>query len=597
MHCSKIRREFIDARSQDALQLEAQVQSGEAHKSKRIRNEPPSRDLEVIQHLLADDFAFATGPEYEWVHELSEAGCSGLEIVQLLLDNSSDSPWIQFTPQIVVRHPVQVNFHIPGCAHSTNPISHQLLPDVRLCSSVPTDVRRQVEELCGIGGVLLSLQDQGTWNGNVSFREQSAVSAVTYAIDPGSSYGDLMVRISNALANFCTAAATVQHNELCCNSFTFLLRVGNDVKLRHIDFHHAVTMVTYINLAIHDSDTEASEASVQRCAHGAKGILQELKVKTSETGLDRDLHYCALATQFLCVAFLSYLQAHIGPIDPFFLDTTQRKITLMGSHRLPGDGIISVDLVQLTWLGEMTQQPVLAFSPGVTTNLGTRRHDVLTNVENCLDTWGPGYLIHHEADPTKTHAIVINDGVVYMLDGEISQFHRTRGRIPECTSHTEFNLSTTMRIGAAFRINESCCMNEAACRESSYYALWPLATSSGFWEVQDRQAGLQGGKYVSGSYKQTWKKVPGTTLKQYSLQQSDWRLIQFLDQHWGLQVSFCTSVARRVCLRELVADLSKIFVNPLEHHLWQELVLNHDILQAFAQGDLFTWLRTLSPSL
>ena len=74
-------------------------------------------------------------------------------------------------------------------------------------------------------------------------------------------------------------------------------------------------------------------------------------------------------------------------------------------------------------------------------------------------------------------------------------------------------------------------------------------------------------------------------------------LFHFLKQSWGLQVSFCTSVARRVSLRELVADLLPIFTNPLKQDEWQELLNKHQIIHAFMHEDLFAWLRTLSPSL
>ena len=134
-------------------------------------------------------------------------------------------------------------------------------------------------------------------------------------------------------------------------------------------------------------------------------------------------------------------------------------------------------------------------------------------------------------------------------------------------------------------------------RKSSFCALEPLGTHGVFWEAQERQAGFQGGQYLLGTYSQTWKKLPGTTLKECALQQADWRLIHFLEQSWGLQISFCTSVARRVSLRELVTDLLPMFVNPLEQTTWRDLVDGYNIVQAFANGDIFAWLRNLSHSL
>lgn len=154
-----------------------------------------------------------------------------------------------------------------------------------------------------------------------------------------------------------------------------------------------------------------------------------------------------------------------------------------------------------------------------------------------------------------------------------------------------------MRIGAAVTVNERCSIDEITCRRGSFCALEPLGTQGVSWEAQERQAGFQGGQYLTGTYCQTWKKIPGTTLKQRSLHQPDWRLIHFLEQNWGLQVSLCTSVARRVSLRELVADLLHAFINPLEKEIWRNLVNDHDIMQALAKGNLFDWLSNLSTTL
>ena len=274
-------------------------------------------------------------------------------------------------------------------------------------------------------------------------------------------------------------------------------------------------------------------------------------------------------------------------------------MVLLGSQPMHGDFAINAELVELTCLAEMTQQPVLAFSLVATSRewgLKSRnsRYDVLTNAENYLDTWGPGYLVHDIARPSSIYAVAIGSGFVSLVDRKTSRFHWEKGQLSQSASMAAFETHTIMRIGTGVSINEKCCINEAIYRESSFSALEPLGTHENFWEIQERQAGLQGGQYLIGTYSQTWGKVPGTTLKQRTLQQDNWRLIPFLEQSWGLQVSFCTSVARRVTLRELVTDLLSMFVNPLEREIWQKLVNGHNIIQAFTQGNLFDWLCTLS---
>ena len=560
-----------------------------------------SRDIHIVQRFLARNFASAATSSYGWLHELDEAGYSSREIAELLLEDICDSPWIYYTPQPRTRHRIQTIFHVPDCAHqaSSNTKPQSLLYSEQVYSrSLPlhTNVRRQVEELCGIGGVVPSSRDVSTWNGSVTFEDESSGSVITYASTSGTvqqSRNDLAFKISNVLGNFCAAAAAVQSSGLCCDSFTVLLRMQDCLQLRRIELRHAIQMEIYIHLALQEDNS-----AIGLCLQSAESILQELRVTIPKTTPNADLHYCALAAQFLCAAFLSYIQAHVGSVDPFFLDTPQRKMVLLGSQRVPGDFAINAELVELTCLAKMTRQPVLAFSSVSTSREfclenETFRYDVQTNAEDFLDTWGPGYFVHNKANPSKIHAIAIGDGFVSLVDSKTSRFHWAKGKLAESTLQAAFEPHTIMRVGAAVSINENCCIDEAACRYSSFCALEPLGTHEVSWEAQGRQAGLQGGQYLAGTYSQTWKKSPGTTLKECKLEQADWRLIPFLEQNWGLQVSFCTSVARRVSLRELVTDLLPMFINPLEQDAWRELVDSYNIIHAFTQGNLFTWLNTL----
>ena len=198
-----------------------------------------SRDLRVVQRFLTKNFESAATSDFTWLHELDEAGYSVREIAKLILEDINDSPWIHFTPQVHTRSPVRINFHVPDCAHqisvNTKP-SLILHSGQSLSGSLPhhSDVRRLVEELCGIGGVAPSSRDMSAWHGNVTFEEQSSVSVITY--DTGSavirqSRNNLLGRISKVLANFLYAAAAVQRAGLCCDSFTFLLRKQNCLEL------------------------------------------------------------------------------------------------------------------------------------------------------------------------------------------------------------------------------------------------------------------------------------------------------------------------------------------------------------------------------
>ena len=266
------------------------------------------------------------------------------------------------------------------------------------------------------------------WHGSVTFEEQSATSIITYAVSSTikQQQTDLMIKISNVLTNFCTAAAMVQWNGLCCNSFTFLLHLQDHLELKRIELQYAEHMAFSIDLALRGDNVVA--APLQNYVQWAGKILQELGLTVSEVKSNDHVHYCALATQFLCVAFLSYTHAHIGSIDPFFLDTPQRKMILLGSQQISEKAVINAELVDLICLAKMTQQLVLVFSSPLTgwklqSKRSISQYDVLATAIDCLDTWGPGYFAYSTANPSNVHGFTIGGRFVSLLNRETLHLH------------------------------------------------------------------------------------------------------------------------------------------------------------------------------
>lgn len=72
--------------------------------------------------------------------------------------------------------------------------------------------------------------------------------------------------------------------------------------------------------------------------------------------------------------------------------------------------------------------------------------------------------------------------------------------------------------------------------------------------------------------------------------------LAFLLSNCGLQVSFCTGVARRVALRELLADVMVSFVESrlVKPAFWDELKTHYDIVENFKNGDLQEWFNQLA---
>jgi hypothetical protein len=72
--------------------------------------------------------------------------------------------------------------------------------------------------------------------------------------------------------------------------------------------------------------------------------------------------------------------------------------------------------------------------------------------------------------------------------------------------------------------------------------------------------------------------------------------LAFLNSTCGLQISFCTGVARRVALRELLADVMVPFVESrLQKPVhWEDLKTKHNIVQNFRTDKLEQWFNNLS---
>ncbi|KAJ6077448.1 uncharacterized protein N7446_000384 [Penicillium canescens] len=246
----------------------------------------------------------------------------------------------------------------------------------------------------------------------------------------------------------------------------------------------------------------------------------------------------------------------------------------------------------------MTRGPVLAFyaSPGRPNDslLGypavdlVSRYDVLGRAENILDTWGPGSLVFREDTAGPPVAIKIGDGFIF-THSTSGKFHWAQ-EVKEPAQLRGIDLSHSLVIGTLVVPNARCQISEADCRMASAGALGYLGASRSSWKRSQRQVALQGGQYISGQLTDTWSKQKGIPVKEVALSSLQHGLIGYLDEYWGLQVSYCTGVARRVPLRQLVADLlPQFFIDPaLQCDLEYRLRDVHMKLGAFR-----SWLEEL----
>lgn len=326
------------------------------------------------------------------------------------------------------------------------------------------------------------------------------------------------------------------------------------------------------------------------------------------------LHYSALAVQTLSLAFLSYSQGHTGSLQPFFLDAPVQRIALCGTgpHLADRYGALEAQFKDLSCVGNMLGGPVLCFAQ---IQLGTLyqdrhpdlsvRHDLFANTEDMVDTWGPGNPVLASAGPDIL-AVHLGGGIISAdtraKDGTLlfhwSPYGPTVGQSSELKP---FRPGLRIRIATAVTENPQCVRDEDEwwTRCSSCATFQDLGTHDAYWRQTERQLIGQGGNYVTVSAGFVWNKVQAYTLKQRKLKSADNELVPFLEDPFGVQVSLCTGVSRRVTVRKMLANLMPVFakasIKPEEIAAWKALHDDHHILEIFKgdTGHVKNWLVAL----
>ena len=400
-----------------------------------------SRSRAKLLQLLTNHFDQLTDGPYVWLRELDELGYSRDDIADILLGENRDSPWIYFEARREIPITLDPTQHLPGCIHQGG--SKSELDRVKAMNpAMEQNLRRTVHEFCGLAGVSPNSRVHSEWNGRVHFETSNETAAISYSLDAESnSTSDLALlqRMERALKGVCYAISAVQEAGLCCSSFTILSLREDDAMAITPACHAEVRRIGFdiIEELLAELDDphgtrQLRKVQTMRLKPLSLQILALFNIEIRETALIRydQMQLCSLAIQVLSLGFLSYCQAHIGPIQPTFLGTPLKQITLLGAGRLGSSSIhIIAELTNLSCMSGMTRGPVLTFrakqplsrfSPSV--NL--HRYDVLACAEDLLDTWGPGQLVKREESRANLYsALRIGGGVICAADDTGDKWH------------------------------------------------------------------------------------------------------------------------------------------------------------------------------
>ncbi|KAF4946519.1 hypothetical protein FGADI_11157 [Fusarium gaditjirri] len=545
------------------------------------RSNPLKTAIVNIDHpnvhiLLKNSFDKVAIGEYAWLLELKALGISMDEIADELLERAQYGPWIYSKFNVRDVETYHQDFHIAGCLHSDK--EDESMPTV---PSHPTQARTSTEAgsensfreaiqyLCGIGGV--SPVPDGSPSlqfGSVVFEDSHSTAIISLV------NGHSAQVVTGVLQHLHKAIGTLQQVGGCCDSFTFLARQESVVDL--------IRMIP---------------ESTSRLEH----LKSLANPNASLVGMNPQL-LDSLTAQFLSLAFALYAQGHCEPFEPFFLDTPLKRMLLIGNQTwepLFTGPCILASAVELSCFGEMVQRRVFAFQyfeafdRSKVFSDSDKKFDLKAFPEDLLDTWGPGDFIIHKDDPEYLHAISIGGGLI-TSNSTAPESHHLPVLHWSPASEGNINFPSTfprhlkMVIGSRVSINQACRVTPEEHVQMAIPWLKELGTFPSYWEVSERQLGLgfQGGQSAVGivNFAQTWVKRLGQTKKSNILAKRSLSIAD-LEGPFAVQVSFCTGIARRVRLRELLADVLPAYVADLATQpcYWERLqgwnildILKHD---------------------
>lgn len=617
------------------------------------------RNRWTVSSYLQEHFEESATGEYDWIAGLQKLGYSYEDMAKLLHESATDSPWIFHEPGDITTAELSVGYHQHGCPHrllsdapqhgvelqESDSEMESSLDEVASTSEsksmrlprLTKDEHRAIEQLCGLGGVSPISRDTTKWRGDVHFEDKGRTAHITISspsakavfITPEDTQG-VLDRLEEIVLGLSRALGSAQDAGLCCSSLTVLSyshppQEGPNpgVRLVSAEFSDIETLLEALDeLWEKDISDIPNEWSAATFGPFLGQIFPDATLPSQELAHSGSLHMASLVLQLLCVGLLSYKQAHVGGIRPFFLDTAVRELYLLGGAKTNSSWLPSIHarLEELTCLSPMTKGPVLVFYPSwagdVPPPQAAPKFNVRGTPESILDTWGPGHLVSRGDDLGCHIAMQIGCGFIYPSDVTSSPSMYHFGPDLHVSSESpRLSLGTQIVVGDPVSEHSSCpnIENIAQCWEASdrrHQLSWVAAHRS-YWKLHQRQAGMQAGPDgVAFQAVAVQENRPAEVVKNRILfwaQPASSRfgpgfLIEHLNHQYGLRVSFCTTIAQRVPLRRVVADLlpevAAALTDPKEIKLWTRLRDEYSAVATFCSPDtsLRNWFTAVLPA-
>ena len=578
--------------------------------------------VDAVRGFLERHFDAIAREDFEWLQELNSLGYGFSEMAEILVDDITKSPWIYFDQPVSPKADICLDFHFPGCVHQglrTFNAAPRLVLDAM---EHPDTVRRVIAENCGLAGVAPKNRKPETWTGNASFLDGSQYTALVTYGTLATRHG-LVLSVCDALQRFCGVISYLQKRSLCCHNFTLLRHSYVEaipvIELRQVPFRIASDLLIVLQLL---SNNWESPGLLSRCLSRLSELASEIiciVCDSSHPHTSKPIEFkgcideVALAVQILTLGIQLYSQAHSGTLQPSCLSKPLSHVYLLGTGSLQSGVLqahLEVTACRLTCMSGVVGDIVFVFGPvhGPRAHLtADTAYDLVALPEDLAATWDASGFVMDPASPYGKHifAIEIGNGLVAptsdkLLNHGYSKIGYTQLHWSERGTPIDFQKSFSLgqkSIVGTVTVNRSCPVDEHLSWLCANVAMMTLGAKESFWERSEAQIGMQLGQYAVAQFNMTWIKRPGTTLKHIHLK-SDINL-PFLQSDWGLQISYCTGVARRVSLCELLADVTPLLMEELlqKPANWSILHTNHHFIDALRGANFRGWFDNLASDL
>jgi len=586
-------------------------------------------------YILDHYFAMIAQGAQGWMRELFDIGYTKQDLVLLHFDEYFDRPWIRSRnagPPASFSEP-DYDFHRHGCPHVHSSSSGQgylehtpAVPYLRRESASQAMPHRELlSRFCGLAGLHDFLVPPGHMRGDGFPSSQGGYASFNAGNTRAQvRYPESLPYVLERIEGVCSAVACLQTAGLCCNSWTIIIDSSPSLELASdidspptVELHSIIvqtvlhlrqalrrmnlsaiattTREIFIQMVGFPEDRHAASRFLARIFGGdeASRLFQE---PASVVSMRCTIKLVALATQVLSLSLVSFAGAHVGTLKLGFLLENLDMVTLTGCGRY---NHITVYLQRLTCLNGMVNQPMRVFSiHDVRQSLSDAEPflreqppcHLRAKAEDTVDTFGGNILFASNVETGNCLAISIGGGLITPNPGSISEFHWSAGYHLQHSSQF-FSRTEIMTVGSLV-VNPNCSHDIRISRQQVCTHLRALGTCRPSWELNERELGIQAGQYFNLTGPVTFSRIPGISLKKVLLD----ILWSALERPYGLQISVCTALARRVPLRIALADNLSPYVESNRPYppRWKELRDVHKISDALRTSNFKTWYDDLA---